>query len=66
MPSRSCSLSDLDPKLFAPGVTTAGKSEKELAKQEAVSGWPCEKSIYKALISVFLSLSCVVTADTSG
>lgn len=31
-----CSLSDLDPKLFAPGVTVAGKSEKELAKQEQV------------------------------
>ena len=30
------SLSDLDPKLFAPGVGVAGKSEKELAKQEQV------------------------------
>ena len=31
-----CSLSDLDPKLFAPGVSVVGKSEKELAKQEQV------------------------------
>jgi hypothetical protein len=29
-------LTDLDPKLFAPGVSVAGKSEKELAKQEEV------------------------------
>lgn len=30
------SLSDLDPKMFGPGVSVAGKSEKELAKQEQV------------------------------
>jgi hypothetical protein len=31
-----CSLTELDPKLFAPGTSVAAKSEKDAAKQEQV------------------------------
>lgn len=57
------SLSDLDPKLFAPGVNVAGKSEKELAKQEQHA---LAAAQLEAQVSRLVELLANIISDTRG